>query len=249
MSSSKINICYICAVVHLLLMNILPFSSNDMLYSILYVSAYVVPVLILLISYPAKVIRKHRINVPDILVYFPTMLLTSYCISTFISAEQASYTLDINSVITIGILTPLLEELFWRGSFFRILSKFGFVPAALISSLFFALMHQGIGGMTYAFFSGIIFSYLTYTTGSAMSAIILHMMNNLTALVLSNYQFEFTILVTVLLIIGTMIKVFIPSKQIHTQKNTGKLTAFTAPYLYVSLLIFIGAKLLEAYFG
>ena len=249
MSNSKINISYICAVVHLVLMNLLPFATNETLYTILYLSAYVVPILTLLLVYPAKIVRKHRISFSDILVYFPTMLLTSYCISSFISPAQVSYTLNIDSIITIGIVTPILEELFWRGSFFRILSKFGFVPAALISSFFFALMHQGVGGMTYAFFSGIIFSYLTYTTGSALSAIILHMMNNLTALVLSNYQFEFTIFVTVLLVIGTILKVFIPSRQIHTQKNTGKLNAFTAPYLYLSLLIFIGAKLLEAYFG
>ena len=249
MANNKINLCYILTVLHLLLLNSQPLSQSSNIRSLLYILSYALPVIILLFAFPVKIIKTPRINVSDILILFPSMVVASYMITLFSGPPSASYVLTPYTFVMTGILGPVCEELFWRGSIFRVLQKFGFIPAALISSFFFALMHKGVGGIIYAMFSGIIFSYLTYSSGSTLGAIILHVINNTAALILPTDSLLILTIVLVSIITGVLIKVLVPTKQTRTGGGHSQRGAFRMPYLYVTALIFITFKLLEAYLG
>lgn len=248
MANNKINLCYICAVIHLLLLNLQPLSQNSHIRSLLYVLSYALPIFILLFSFPVKSVKIQVISVSDILIFFPSMMVTSFLLTHYFGSPSTSYVLTPYTFIMTGIIAPVLEELLWRGSMFRVLRRFGFIPAALISSFFFALMHKGVGGIIYAMFSGIIFSYLTFSTGT-LSAIILHIINNTVALLLSTDNLITLIIVPVAIIIGVLLKVFAPSKHTRTVGGQFQRGAFTMPYLYVTALIFITFRLLEVYLG
>ncbi len=249
MSNNKYNLCYICAVVHLLLLNLSTIAPNSLIYSFLYALSYALPAFILLLAFPVKAIKMPRISIADILIFFPVMLITSYALTSFFGSASVSYPLTPSNFLMMAIIAPLCEELFWRGGVFRVLKRFGFIPAALISSLLFALMHKGVGGIIYAMFSGIILSYLTFSTGSTISAIILHIVNNTVALLLTSDQMITLIIIPVSIILGIILKVLIPSKQMNERKAQSFRGAFKMPYLYITLTVFVIFRLLEAYLG
>ena len=248
MPNNKTNLCYIWTVLHLLLLNLLPLAPNSFVYSVMYILSYTLPIIFLLISFPVKNIKVMSINVSDILIFFPSMIVTSFLLTLHIGSPSTSYELTSSVFITTGILVPVCEELFWRGSVFRVLKRFGFIPAALISSFFFALMHKGTSAIIYAMFSGIIFSYLTYSTGSTLSSIILHIINNSAALIISTKNSLIMIIVPVCIIIGILLKVLMPKCK-HSGSYQSQRGAFKMPYLYVTAIIFISFRLLEATLG
>ncbi len=248
MPNNKTNLCYIWTVLHLLLLNLLPLAPNLFVYSVMYILSYAFPIIFLLISFPVKNIKVMSINASDILIFFPSMIVTSFLLTLFLGSPSTSYKLTPSVFIMTGIIVPVCEELFWRGSVFRVLKRFGFVPAALISSFFFALMHKGTSGIIYAMFSGIIFSYLTYSTESTLSSIILHIINNSAALLISTNNSLIMIIVPVCIIIGILLKVLMP-KHKHTGSYKSQRGAFKMPYLYITTIIFIAFRIMEAKLG
>lgn len=249
MANNKYNLCYICAVVHLLLLNLSPIAPNSLIYSFLYVLSYALPAFILLLAFPVKAIKLPRVGISDIFIFFPVMLITSYALTTFFGSASEAYSLTPSTFLMMAIIAPLCEELFWRGGVFRVLKRFGFIPAALVSSLLFALMHRGVGGIIYAILSGMIFSYLTFSTGSTLSAIILHVANNTVALLLTSDQIITLIIIPVSLVLGIILKVLFPSRQITEKKAQAFRGAFKMPYLYITVAVFVIFRLLEAYLG
>lgn len=82
----------------------------------------------------------------------------------------------------VAVLTPIWEEMIFRGLFFFILlRKSGFWPAAIISSVVFGVFHADIIGST---IFGLVACYLTYKLGSLWPAVIVHIVNNAIASVL-----------------------------------------------------------------
>jgi membrane protease YdiL (CAAX protease family) len=80
----------------------------------------------------------------------------------------------------IAILPPLVEELMFRGIFFRSLSSRMTIPAAVIlSSTLFALLHPQLPlGFLGIFILGIIFNLLYIKRGSLLPGMIAHALNN-----------------------------------------------------------------------
>ena len=82
-----------------------------------------------------------------------------------------------------AVAAPLAEETFFRGFLFAGLRRsLGWVKAAIISSLLFALMHMELTAIFPIFIIGFIFAYLYHRSNSIWPAVILHVGNNLMAL-------------------------------------------------------------------
>lgn len=89
-------------------------------------------------------------------------------------------------VLAIAVIAPLIEELLFRGLLQR--SMMHYVPAwaAIILSAFtFAVVHMQLLAMPALMALGAAFGYIYYKTGSLRLTIILHMVNNMLALLLT----------------------------------------------------------------
>ncbi len=91
--------------------------------------------------------------------------------------------------LTVGVLTPIAEELFFRGALmgWMMLRRFPRWIVILLPALLFAVMHLNPVGMLPIFFLALLLGYLRWATGSLWPSVGLHICNNL--LVLGIYGF------------------------------------------------------------
>jgi membrane protease YdiL (CAAX protease family) len=87
------------------------------------------------------------------------------------------------SFATLGLLTPVAEEIFFRGFVFRTLETFGRTVAVLGSALAFALLHLeqtfgNWGAFSSIAVAGLVFSALRATTGSTLVPAFAHLFYN-----------------------------------------------------------------------
>lgn len=87
-------------------------------------------------------------------------------------------------VLYVGILGPVTEELLFRGAVMKGFNFAGQKFAVIFSALWFALFHGNIMQGIIAFLLGIFFGYLNIKAGSIMPSVILHITNNMTAILL-----------------------------------------------------------------
>jgi len=86
-------------------------------------------------------------------------------------------------IIVIIIFAPILEEFIFRGVILhRLIKKTSITGGVLISSILFGILHADMIG---AFFFGVITSLLFLRTGNLLIPILVHMLNNSIAVVLS----------------------------------------------------------------
>ncbi|MBQ8327174.1 MAG: CPBP family intramembrane metalloprotease [Lachnospiraceae bacterium] len=82
-------------------------------------------------------------------------------------------------IICVAILAPIGEELCFRGLVFKRLRGYTrFVPAMLISSLFFGVYHGNLIQGCYAFFLGCVLAYAHEKYQNVLAPIIIHMVAN-----------------------------------------------------------------------
>lgn len=86
--------------------------------------------------------------------------------------------------LTVGVLTPLAEELFFRGALMGWMMLRGFPrwTVILLPALLFTVMHLNPVGMLPIFFLALLLGYLRWATGSLWPSVALHMCNNLLVL-------------------------------------------------------------------
>ena len=89
----------------------------------------------------------------------------------------------------VAIITPVLEEMFFRGIIHQGLERrLGFMGGALISSLIFALAHISYTLYIPTFILGFMFAFLVHRSRSLWPAIIAHFLVN-TLAVMSQFFF------------------------------------------------------------
>ena len=93
------------------------------------------------------------------------------------------------SLLTVGVLTPIAEELFFRGALrgWMMLRRFPRWAVILLPALLFAVMHLNPMGMLQIFFLALLLGYLRWASGSLWPSVGLHICNNI--LVLGIYGF------------------------------------------------------------
>lgn len=83
-----------------------------------------------------------------------------------------------------AFLTPILEELIYRGVIFERLRKMmGCLPAVVLSALLFAIMHFNWVQFIFAFLIGMLLALFVEKTGHVYGAIVAHMASNFLAVV------------------------------------------------------------------
>lgn len=81
-------------------------------------------------------------------------------------------------IISHTILAPVLEEILFRGIILERLRRYSDVFAAVVSAFLFAFMHSSLQSIPFSFVCGLFFSFLAIYTGSPLSSMIIHFINN-----------------------------------------------------------------------
>lgn len=79
------------------------------------------------------------------------------------------------SFVSVALLAPFAEEVFFRGFLFAGFAKrYGFWIAAIISALVFGLVHMELGRVMPALLSGLVFAGAYWRSGSLWPAVLAH---------------------------------------------------------------------------
>lgn len=93
--------------------------------------------------------------------------------------------------LTATVLAPVTEEIIFRGVFFGgLATRWGFLPAAIGSSLVFGAVHFSISASFPLFLVGMVLCYLYRRTGSIYPAIVFHAIFNGATLAIALYATE-----------------------------------------------------------
>lgn len=94
-----------------------------------------------------------------------------------------------SSFLLAAIFAPIFEEWLCRGMILRgLLTKMKPGWAIVVSALFFAIIHMNPWQALNAFIIGVIMGYVYYKTGSLILTMIIHFVNNGTAVILSQFS-------------------------------------------------------------
>lgn len=94
-----------------------------------------------------------------------------------------------SSFLLAAIFAPIFEEWLCRGMILRgLLTKMKPAWAIVVSALFFAIIHMNPWQALNAFIIGVIMGYVYYKTGSLILTMIIHFVNNGTAVILSQFS-------------------------------------------------------------
>lgn len=122
------------------------------------------------------------ISITLFIILFPSLYdyFINFLSEQNIEPESRSALSLIIPMISTAILTPIWEELFFRGIVLRKLTKrLKPITAILISSLIFAIVHSGFIGITHAFLMGCMLAYLYLLKQNIWIPIVLHAVINL----------------------------------------------------------------------
>lgn len=156
----------------------------------------------------------------------------------------------------VGFIGPVIEEYIFRGVIFGSLKKYGAWFAIIISSILFGFMHMNLSQMFSAMFGGLVLGFVRAKSGSILPTIILHIVNNVIALlvnygIIANILKQYVVLIIFYLVmcfIGlvTLIIGFMSSKRVFYFKDEEIIEIpnkyvdfFISPTIIVYILIVI----------
>ncbi len=165
------------------------------------IAAFCVPLIVLAIaSKTAKPPVKPRLSgftrraIPFVLFMSITASLLSFLLSSGISLltdrpfAQTTYfsmtsDLTVISMIAVAVIIPaIVEELFFRGTVQGALESVGTMPAIIMTSVAFSLVHASLDNLIGPLVAGLLFGYMAYVLDSAWPAVLAHMINNAVAI-------------------------------------------------------------------
>lgn len=109
-------------------------------------------------------------------------VVLSFLTGTSIVNPLASMTLSSPlwvNLLFVGILAPIMEEIFYRKLLIDRWRRYGDLAAVLLSSLVFGLIHGNFSQFFYAFAVGFLFGLVYVQTGRIRYTVLLHMAINL----------------------------------------------------------------------
>ncbi|HQC55036.1 MAG TPA: type II CAAX endopeptidase family protein [Clostridia bacterium] len=90
----------------------------------------------------------------------------------------------IGALFFIGILPPIVEEIYFRGMIMSALKPRGMTYAIIVSSLVFSLSHQNAAQLVHQFIGGLVVAYIVAKTDNLLYGIVIHITNNIIAVLL-----------------------------------------------------------------
>ena len=155
-----------------------------------------------------------------------------YNLATSLPLPLSNFGYLVLNILLLAVVPAILEELIFRGVIFNGYRKFGAIKAILISSALFALIHGSLQQLLFPFLFGLILSFTAYKTGSVISSMIIHFINNATVVVLNYINFNFAIdlptwsfvLISIILCALTFVVVWLLGKLL---KNVDKAQTFS----------------------
>lgn len=149
------------------------------------------------ITYIIYIIKKHRIkvnkynlidNYPKIYLFISIPLFLNSLILLINNQKIPTINIYI-ALFGSVIIGPILEELVFRYLIYNNLNKFNKKNTSIIlSSLIFALVHNGFINIVYAFIIGTILTIIYSKNKNIKEVIILHMVANLMSLLIKQYN-------------------------------------------------------------
>ncbi len=89
-------------------------------------------------------------------------------------------------LIVFGLISPLAEEVLFRGIIFNRMKKYyPILPAFLLSSLLFAIFHQNIVQGTYAMIMGFLMAFVYYRFKAFLAPVLFHSVANISVFTLA----------------------------------------------------------------
>ncbi len=120
-------------------------------------------------------------------------------------------------ILLVCFISPIVEELFFRGIILKSLQSFGKLYAILFSAAIFSITHYSLYNLIYPFLVGCILAFIAFKYGIGVS-IIIHIFNNFIALISKFSVPGFQIFLLFYLIIGSFVTVLmIPKIQKEVQ--------------------------------
>ena len=92
------------------------------------------------------------------------------------------------AIIVIAVIPALFEEFLLRGIVYGVMAEFNSKAALIFTTVMFALLHGNPAGMLGYLFLGVVLVFFLRRTGSLYACMLLHMTNNVTAVLLSYYN-------------------------------------------------------------
>ena len=208
-----INACF------LLLLGISSFvTSPKILHTAFGYLAYVIPLVIFVIFVRRSEEERHfarllpraidwglvaPVLAPAILGVMLLAFLTSFLFSLIGKGGGVEISEPITEALfTRALLPAVLEELLFRYVPLTLIAPHSKKSALIISSILFALAHCTLLQIPYAFFAGIVYMWVALMTDSILPSIILHLINNVIAVVWEKYIFGTDYVFTTLAVIG-----------------------------------------------
>ena len=161
-----------------------------------------ISVVLLLLYYAFNLENKFVLNKKDIkrtLKYFvaflPVIFIMSFlCKLMLFEYEEQKMVVEIKknfynnlffNFFLIIIVAPIIEEIVFRGLFYKTLKNFiPFVQASIISSLIFAIIHENILSLTILFLLSLYLTWIYERTNSILYSILTHSIFNFLNLLL-----------------------------------------------------------------
>ena len=125
---------------------------------------------------------------------FWVQALVWFGVDSLVPPDTAKQALDeadgniVATIILVGILGPMAEEIFFRGYVLPGLTKkFGIIWALVISSVVFGLFHIDPGAIVPTFALGLMLGWVYLKTGSIWPAMFAHGLHNTVAVLVAKY--------------------------------------------------------------
>ena len=129
-------------------------------------------------------------------------------LENFSQASSVLYAYPLwQAILANMLLVPILEEVVFRGLLFSRLQKvMPNIVVALITSVVFGLVHGQIVWMLFAFVVGLVLSFVRIKTGSILPTILMHVLINTYATLVSYNIINITsdVLMIILMIVGAL---------------------------------------------
>ena len=117
------------------------------------------------------------INLINISIYI--LVIKTFNINPIGSNTIKTMLQSYSGIFMLVVLTPILEEIVFRGLIFNEMKKhLGLITSIILQATVFALYHRSISKIIYTFFAGIFFALVYNYTSSILASILCHISYN-----------------------------------------------------------------------